>query len=489
MPLSSRPALQTSLLFLLAALLCIPFADLQIYPSEPLQELARIAKGVITPQWYDWPGLAQAVVYTLAFAFVATSISVALGLLLATLFNYRVVRVFCASIRAVHELFWGLIFMQVFGLSALTGVLAIAVPYTGIFAKIFAEILEQQSLLPEKTLCRNTGHLSRWVYARLAQSLPSLTTYIRYRFECALRSSTILGFIGLPTLGFYFETAFKQGQYSEAACLLWVFYLLIASLKFWLHWKSVLLFTFAAFFLLPESAPVYAGYFWQFISQDIWPQAIQEGAWLKAIAWYGNELIHTLLPAIGYTVILSLVALVASGILAMLLYPLASKPMVGSASFVGHGFLLILRSTPEMVIAFVLLLLFGPSALPAVIALAIHTSGLVAYLIARESERLPLRIDAPSGINLYSHELTPRLFPRMLSLLLYRWEVIMRETAILGLLGVATLGFYVDSAFEEIRYDKALLVVVAAATLNIGVDWFSRRIRLYCRLHDSFPTS
>jgi phosphonate transport system permease protein len=51
----------------------------------------------------------------------------------------------------------------------------------------------------------------------------------------------------------------------------------------------------------------------------------------------------------------------------------------------------------------------------------------------------------------------------------YRWEVILRESAILGLLGAATLGFYIDSAFEEIRFDRAVLLIIVTALLNIGV--------------------
>ena len=482
LPFSGRPFVQLSFGFVIAALACLPFADLQIYPSEPGQELWRLLKGLASPHWYNWSSLGSAILHTLAFAFTAVSLSVFAGLLLVVLFRHRSVRIFCASIRSVHELFWALIFMQIFGLSALTGILAIAIPYAGIFAKVFAEIFEQQSPLPLQTITQIGGGISRWFYTLFAQSLPQLCSYIRYRFECALRSATILGFIGLPTLGFYFETAFKQGQYSEAACLLWIFYGLIASLRWWLKWKLVPLYCLAAFFLLPNSGPVNGQYFWQFIRVDIWPKALLQGDWLAAAHWYSQELLHVVLPATTYTIVLSLIALVLTGILVLLLYPLASPLLVGRWASAGHGLLLILRSTPELVLAFILLLIFGPSALPAILALAIHNSGLIGYLLARESQQLALRADATHGFNLYSYELTPRLYPRLIALLLYRWEVIMRESAILGLLGVTTLGFYIDSAFEELRYDKALLVVAIAALLNIGVDALSRTLRQYCGL-------
>ena len=73
----------------------------------------------------------------------------------------------------------------------------------------------------------------------------------------------------------------------------------------------------------------------------------------------------------------------------------------------------------------------------------------------------------------------------MLALLFYRWEVIMRETAILGILGIATLGFYVDSAFADLRFDRAILLIAITALLNICIDVISRSIRSRLRLQTS----
>mgnify|MGYP001628297230 FL=1 len=53
----------------------------------------------------------------------------------------------------------------------------------------------------------------------------------------------------------------------------------------------------------------------------------------------------------------------------------------------------------------------------------------------------------------------------------------MRETAILGILGIYTLGFYVDSAIQNIQFDKAMILILVTALLNIGIDSLSRRIR------------
>ena len=50
-----------------------------------------------------------------------------------------------------------------------------------------------------------------------------LRSYTSYRFECGLRSSAVLGFVGLPTLGYHLESFFAQGSYSQVAALLMLF--------------------------------------------------------------------------------------------------------------------------------------------------------------------------------------------------------------------------------------------------------------------------
>ncbi|MEH6549919.1 MAG: ABC transporter permease [Pseudomonadales bacterium] len=483
MPASGNQLARVSLLLIALALLCLPFADLAIYSVEPWTELSRMLSGVLRPDWSHWQILLQAIVQTVAFAILAVAASSIIGLLLALWFHHRIIRVFCASTRSVHELFWGLIFMQVFGLSPLTGLLAIMVPFSGVFARVYAEILERQSPLPGTTLPPTVDRLSRHAYTLLAQAWGELTSYTRYRFECALRSSTVLGFIGLPTLGFYLETAFKQGQYHEAAAMLLLFFGLIASIRFWLRPVLIPIFLLLAVWVLPESPTVDSGYFWQFISRDIWPGALLAGDLVGTVQWYGQQLVQVAVPAVWDTLVLSQVALLLTGVLALFCYGWASKPLVVKPVYLlGHVLLLVMRSTPEMVFAFVLLLLFGPSGLPAVIALALHNGGLIAYLLAAKSDQLQLREDAPKGLNLYLYELCPRLYSGFMALLLYRWEVIIRESAILGILGLTTLGFYIDSAFEDIRYDRALFLIVIAALLNIGVDSFARRLRRYCQL-------
>ena len=77
------------------------------------------------------------------------------------------------------------------------------------------------------------------------------------------------------------------------------------------------------------------------------------------------------------------------------------------------------------------------------------------------------------------------MYPNFLAFLLYRWEIIMRETAVLGILGIHTLGFYIDSSLAKFRFDRTMVLILATLGLNLGVDAFSRwprgRLRLSTR--------
>jgi len=120
--------------------------------------------------------------------------------------------------------------------------------------------------------------------------------------------------------------------------------------------------------------------------------------------------------------------------------------------------------------------------LPAVIALALHNGAIIAHLMGRYSDAIPLRQDAATGINRYAFEVVPRIYNQFLAYLFYRWEIILRETAILGILGIATLGFYIDNAIQDIRLDRAIVLIAITALLNVSIDSISRLIRSRLRL-------
>jgi phosphonate transport system permease protein len=477
------PASRSSLALLAVALLCLCFADLEIVTRTPWTELGRMTQGLLHPQWLPWTELVGAFTQTLSYALLAVAVSAPVGLALSLCYHLKTLRVICASIRSVHELFWGLLFIQVVGIHPLAGILAITLPYTGIFAKVFSEMIaeyqHQPSALADKVIPANTTKISRFFYAHWPPLLAQFRNYTLYRFECAIRSSTVLGFIGLPTLGFHLETAFMQGLYAQAAGILLLFYALIAGISYWAKPVVMPIYIIAAAIFLWQQQPVE----WSLLSHlavDVVPAPFRNGT--EFYPWISQIVSTMLLPGITNTLVITQLSLVVAGILALLMFPLISKQFnPRPVRVTGQLGLVVLRSTPEIIIAFACLLLWGPSMLPAVVALGIHNGAIVAHLIGRHSDQHALRLDASGGLNRYHFEILPRVYGQFLAFLCYRWEVILRESAILGILGIHTLGFFIDSAFESFRLDIALILIITTALLNITIDHLSRWIRQ--RLH------
>src|SRR5918994_3978997 len=124
---------ETSLLFLLAALACLIAADLAITALNPWAEMARLMRGVLRPDLLSVE--AWSVIWTVAFAVLGVGIGATCGFVLAILHPaFAAMPVLATVLRSVHELFWALFLIQIFGLGPTTGLLAIALPYTGFFA-------------------------------------------------------------------------------------------------------------------------------------------------------------------------------------------------------------------------------------------------------------------------------------------------------------------------------------------------------------------
>ena len=132
-------------------------------------------------------------------------------------------------LRSVPELVWALVFVRVVGLGPTAGVLAIALTYGGMLGKVYAEILESGETHATETLLRNgAGRMQAFFYGLLPASAAELTSYTVYRWECAIRSSVVLGFVGAGGLGQQMDNSMKMFNGGEVATMLLIFMALVA---------------------------------------------------------------------------------------------------------------------------------------------------------------------------------------------------------------------------------------------------------------------
>ncbi len=132
-------------------------------------------------------------------------------------------------LRSIPELIWALIFVRVVGLGPAAGVMAIAVTYTGMLGKIYGEILESGDTKASRVLLENgSGRIQAFFYALLPQNAAELASYTVYRWECAIRSSAVLGFVGAGGLGQQMDASMKMFNGGEVATILIVLMILVA---------------------------------------------------------------------------------------------------------------------------------------------------------------------------------------------------------------------------------------------------------------------
>ncbi len=132
-------------------------------------------------------------------------------------------------LRSVPELVWALVFVRVVGLGPTAGVLAITLTYGGMLGKVYADILESGDNHAAQNLLRNgSSRLQAFFYALLPGNAAELSSYTVYRWECAIRSSVVLGFVGAGGLGQQMDSSMKMFNGGEVATMLLVFVGLVA---------------------------------------------------------------------------------------------------------------------------------------------------------------------------------------------------------------------------------------------------------------------
>jgi phosphonate transport system permease protein len=140
----------------------------------------------------------------------------------------QAVRWVLVVLRSIPELVWALLFVRVVGLGPTAGVLAIAITYGGMLGKVYADILESSDGASTQTLLRNgSGRLQALCFGALPECARELVSYTVYRWECAIRSSVVLGFVGAGGLGQLLDSAAKIFAGRDVSAILLVFIALV----------------------------------------------------------------------------------------------------------------------------------------------------------------------------------------------------------------------------------------------------------------------
>ena len=402
--------------------------------------------------------------------------------------------------RGVHEAVWALVLLSVLGRDPWVAVLAIGIPFGAITAKVVSELIDEAEAASSAVRrLRTTGGrpVPALVYGLGPSLLPDLVSYGSYRFECALRSSVVLGAIGAGGIGFELLQSFQSLRYEE----IWTLVYVLCGLAVLVDQGSARLrlrrcrhpgrLGIAAIVALSISA-AYAGLRLRSLTgarprelatelaSRAWPPRLPAGGWAR------------LLDAFVDTLQMSMIAIAIAVSLATPLAFLAARVDDGSrasryAGRAARAGLVLLRSIPPILWAFLVLLVVFPGPLPGGIALGLYTAGVLGRLNAEVVENAdpgPARAVRGIGagaVTAFAYGTVPVVAPRMAALSLYRWEVVVRDTVVVGLVGASGLGRLLaeqSAALDESRMATTILALIAAAFL---IDGVSARVRAVLR--------
>lgn len=188
--------------------------------------------------------VAEATWKTVAIATVGTMLAVAIGFPLALLGTRTLsisrlatgrmgvvaagvrtaVRWLLIFLRSIPEIVWAMLFVRAVGLGDTAGVVAIGITYGGMLGKVYIEILESGDSGPANALLESgAGRLQAFCYGTWPVCVPEITSYTIYRWECAIRASVVMGFVGAGGLGQQMELSMKMLAGGEVLTMLLVF--------------------------------------------------------------------------------------------------------------------------------------------------------------------------------------------------------------------------------------------------------------------------
>ena len=158
-----------------------------------------------------------------------------------------------------------------------------------------------------------------------------------------------------------------------------------------------------------------------------------------------------------------------------------------AAFFATRGVFIATRGIPELMWAMILIFFFSPGVIPGAVALAVHNYGILGKLWAEVVENMDLgpiralRATGARGLQIVGYGVLPQVLPQFLTYTLYRWEVVIRTTVVVGFVSAGGLGREFRLHMSWFQYTDVALLLMWYLLLVIGVDLIAAWMRRLAR--------
>ncbi len=449
-------------------------------------------------------GSLRGLLVTLSIALVSSSISLTLGLFLGIfssthLWNCsnfptyiaNIIRTIFAIPRSIHEIIWGLFLLQIFGISSSIAITAISIPYSFLVARVVSDQIDSLNI-NSLTALRVSG--VKALPAFLSCFIPSiakfLLTYSTYILECTLRGATILGIFGLGGIGTELQLTIQSLQFNEMWTSLFILWFFITFLeqtlfKFRLEFKSSFeLKIVYQYLFIVLTCPFLLGLLILFVLNipvfdNIYFSSIGIPNILDVFnsfnPYYLANLILTTLT------ITFLATGISIGLPPLLISIFPYKNVLTAQTYLWS----LLRVIPPPLTAMILMFIAGPSLAIASLALGIYNFGIMARFLndnIKAQDKLvytSLRVVGISHRLSWIYGLLSLRYKNYLAYSAYRADVILRETAMMGIVGGVGLGWQLKESLSSFNWSEVFLILIIYTLLTIIGENITAKIRSY----------
>ena len=436
-------------------------------------------------------------------------------------------RLLLDALRGVPDFMWAILIANLIGPSPITGALAIAVSVAGIFGKVLSEQWDNVNADNYLAL-KSTGASRLQVFGYGIQPLGARTTmsFVLMRTECAIRNASVIGVVGGGGLGAGLWDEYTDGNWRGVATILLTLLAVTASADLVANLIRRRLridpnHPSAAQNLSKEATSrrrkqVLGGVALTLVGCVVWlreplNQALAE---LSRIEWdfvrpYTLGLFQPTLDGEVWLAVLrestvplaiGVLATVGGGILAALLvYPASIAFQLDSERFTGEHvrpltramrlmtmtaarmIALLLRGVPEVGWLIVLMVFFGSGVTPCIIAVCLHTAGVLHRVFTESLDDVPYqrleRIGA-GRLATFGYGALPSAWPSWRTYAFFQFEVNMRIGVALGVVGAGGLGLYFRNNLAYREHSTAAAFLWGMVLLTVAVDRLSRYLQL-----------
>jgi phosphonate ABC transporter permease subunit PhnE len=245
----------------------------------------------------------------------------------------------------------------------------------------------------------------------------------------------------------------------------------------------------SAFYILVIVAIV-----WSLQTVDIIPEFLYDAPqqtvdlfarmWPIDWSWYPEAVQPALIETLHTATLGTILAVAAATLVALMVARNITRSAVVNA--LGRFILVATRSVHAMVWALFFVAVFGPGALAGTLAIAMHSIGFTGKFLSEaieEAKAGPIEALVAAGappLSILLKGYWPQVKPAFLSIAVFRWDINVRESAVLGLVGGGGLGMALDTALSNLYWDQVGLVLIVIFLVviitEIVTTWVRSRI-------------